>query len=234
MDKHQSSISLGSFIGSLVSSAIFFPALIMLSAGSFTWIEGWLFSLWFDAMVLSTMIYMYLKNPGLLVERAKFPGSDGQKKWDVFLLVFIYFLSIFWLMIMPLDAKRFNWSPIFPLWLKIIGGLLLIPAIYLIYRTTTENSFLSARVRIQEDRSQKLIDTGLYSIVRHPLYLGCLLMLAGAPLLVGSIWGLWISLVGLITLVFRILGEEKMLVNELVGYADYQKRVRFRLIPFVW
>ena len=143
-------------------------------------------------------------------------------------------MAIIWLILMPLDASRFGWSPAFPLWMKVIGGVALLPALYLIYRATVENTFLSARVRIQTDRKQQVISTGVYGLVRHPLYLGCLLMLLGAPVLMGSIYGLGLSLIAVIILVGRIIGEEKMLINELEGYEDYKKKVTFRLIPFIW
>ena len=113
------------------------------------------------------------------------------------------------------------------------GGVLLIPALFLIYRATVDNTYLS-RGRIQEDRKQQVISTGVYGFVRHPLYLGCVLLLVGAPLLLGSVVGSIISALGAITLVVRILGEEKMMMEELEGYREYQKKVKYRLIPFVW
>ena len=143
-------------------------------------------------------------------------------------------MAFVWFIIMPLDAKRFGWSPTFAVWLKVLGGVALLPALYLIYRATVENTFLSTLVRIQTERKQQVISTGVYGFVRHPLYLGVLLMLLGAPLLVGSIYGLIICLIAVFVLVGRIIGEEKMLVNELEGYEDYKKKVIYRLIPFVW
>jgi protein-S-isoprenylcysteine O-methyltransferase Ste14 len=139
-----------------------------------------------------------------------------------------------WLVLMPLDARRFGWSPVFPLWLKIIGGVLLLPALFFIYRATADNTFLSTVARIQTERKQRVITTGTYSFVRHPLYLGCLLMLIGMPLMVGSLAGVFISLLGALTLAARIIGEEKMMVEELEGYQDYQKKVKYRLIPYIW
>lgn len=185
-------------------------------------------------MVLSNMIYLFHNDPALLAERSKAPGSDNQKPWDKYLLTGAYIMAFMWYIIMPLDAKRFAWSPDFPLWLKVLGGLALIPALYLIYRATVENTYLSTLVRIQADRKQQVISTGVYGFVRHPLYLGCLLMLYGAPLLLGSITGLVIAVIALIGLVVRITGEEKMLGSELEGYQDYQQKVTYRLIPFVW
>ena len=226
--------TLGRFVFISLLTSLFFPAVIMLASGNWRWLEGWVFSLWFDAMVLSTLIYMYRYDPALLAERSKALGSDNQKTWDKYLLSLIYLMAIIWLILMPLDASRFGWSPAFPVWLKLIGGVALLPALYLIYRATAENTFLSARVRIQTDRKQQVISTGVYGFVRHPLYLGCLLMLLGAPLLVGSIFGLILSLVAVVVLVVRILGEEKMLVTELEGYEEYKKKVTHRLVPFIW
>lgn len=227
-------ISRTAFLVNLFFSLIAFPIIILLLAGDWRWIEGWLFGLWFSAMVASSMIYMYLKDPALLAERSRRPGTGNQKKWDAYLLSAIYLMAILWVMLMPLDARRFQWSPPFPLWLKALGGLLLAPALYLILRSTIENTFLSTRVRIQSERKQSVITTGVYSIVRHPLYLGCVCLLLGAPLLLGSLYGLIISAIGLITLIVRILGEEQVLLSELEGYAAYQHKVRYRLIPGVW
>ena len=234
MANEKKDITLGRFIFTALMTCLFFPVVIMLASGHWGWLEGWLFSLWFDAMVLSTLIYMYRHDPELLLERAKPVGADNQKKWDAYLLSLIYLLAIIWLILMPLDASRFGWSPAFPAWLKVLGGVALLPALYLIYRATVENTFLSARVRIQTDRKQQVISSGVYGFVRHPLYLGCLLMLLGAPLLVGSLYGLALSLVAVVILVVRISGEEKMLVTELEGYEEYKKKVAYKLVPFIW
>jgi protein-S-isoprenylcysteine O-methyltransferase Ste14 len=222
------------FVVNLVMSALFFPALTLLLAGNWRWIEGWLFALWFVAMLEFNIIYVYFKDPALLAERTKAPGSGNQKPWDKYLMGAILVIALLWLVVLPLDAERFHWSPTFPLWLKIVGGVALIPAWYLIERATIDNTYLSTRVRIQSERKQQVITTGAYGFVRHPLYLGCALMMFGAPFLVGSVYGLILSSLGFLLLVGRILGEEKMLVEELEGYAAYQRKVKYRLIPFVW
>ena len=234
MPTKNSKSDFGKFILNSILSVLFFPSMILLLSGSLRWIEGWIFGLWFDVMVLSNMIYLYMNDPALLAERSKLPGSDNQKQWDKYLLSATYILAILWLILMPLDAKRFGWSPEFVPWLKVLGGVMLLPSLYLIFMATVQNTFLSALVRIQTDRKHRVISTGVYGFVRHPLYLGCLLMIFGAPLLLGSIVGAAIGVIGTIGLIVRILGEEQMLKNELVGYADYMKKVKYRLIPFVW
>jgi protein-S-isoprenylcysteine O-methyltransferase Ste14 len=234
MEKATNTIPVGRFIFGSIMTILIFPAVILFLSGDWLWLEGWIFSLWLDAMVLSNMLYLYLKDPALLAERSKAPGSDNQKQWDKYLIIVIYLWALVWFIIMPLDAKRFGWSPLFPVWLKVLGGVALVPALYLIYQATVENTYLSTLVRIQTDRKQHVISTGVYSFVRHPLYLGCLLMTLGAPLLLGSLYGFIIGFIGVILVVGRIMGEENMLVNELEGYAEYKKKVKYRLIPFVW
>jgi protein-S-isoprenylcysteine O-methyltransferase Ste14 len=234
MIKETKTKPIGGFIFNSLFIIILFPAIILSVSGNWLWVEGWIFSLWFDVMVLSNYVYLYLYDPALLAERSKAPGSDNQKKWDKVLLTGAYLMALAWFILMPLDAKRFGWSPVFPVWLKVFGGVVLLPAFYLIYRATVENTFLSTMVRIQTDRKQHVISTGVYGFVRHPMYLGMLLMLLGAPLMLGSIFGVIIGLIALIVLAGRIIGEEKMLVNELEGYAEYKKKVKYRLIPFIW
>jgi len=222
------------FVLNVVITALFFPALLLLLAGNWHWVEGWIFSLWMVAMIDFNLIYLYSKDPGLLTERTKAPGTGNQKSWDKYLMIFILAIAVLWLVVLPLDAERFHLSPFFPLWLKLLGGMALVPALYLIERSTIDNTYLSSRVRIQSERNQHVITTGVYGFVRHPLYLGCALLMFGAPLLVGSVYGLMISLIGLLVIVFRIIGEEKMMIEELEGYDEYKKKVKYRLIPLVW
>ena len=135
---------------------------------------------------------------------------------------------------MPLDAKRFSWSPVFPIWLEVIGGMILLPALYFLIMSTIENTYLSSVVRIQDDRKQKVISTGVYSFVRHPLYFGFILMMFGGPLLLGSVFGIAIAIIALVAIMLRIVGEERMLSSELEGYEEYKKKVKYRLLKYIW
>jgi protein-S-isoprenylcysteine O-methyltransferase Ste14 len=141
---------------------------------------------------------------------------------------------MFWIVIMPLDAKRFGWSPVFPLGLTVFGVALLVGSFFLFFRSYTDNTFLSPLVRIQEDRKQRVVSTGVYGFVRHPMYLGGILMFLGAPLLLGSLYGILAGLALTVLLMARIAGEEKMLGRELEGYRTYQQKVRYRLFPLLW
>lgn len=153
------------FVLNALGTALFFPVITLLLAGNWRWVEGWIFALWLVVMILFDMTYLYWKDPALLTERTKAPGSGNQKSWDKFLMIFILALALLWLVIPPLDAERFHWSPAFPLWLKILGGVALIPALYLIERASIDNTYLSTRVRIQSERKQHVITTGAYRFV---------------------------------------------------------------------
>ncbi len=212
---------------------LLFPALILLLSGNWTWPEGWIFSLWFIILCYSTILYLYRKDPALLAERYRQPGTGNQEPWDRPVVYGLAAGFTIWIAIMPLDAERFGWSPPFPLWLQVLGiaGL---AGSFFFFRSYTNNPFLSPLVRIQDDRRQTLVSGGVYSFVRHPMYLGGVLMFIGAPLLLGSIGGIIAGLALTVLLMVRIAGEEALLARELEGYRDYCRKTRFRLIPFIW
>jgi hypothetical protein len=133
MKTENKKMKVGGFIFRSLITILIFPAVILFVSGNWLWLEGWIFSLWFDAMFLSNMVYLYRNDPALLAERSKAPGSDNQKQWDKYLLTGAYLMALVWFIIMPLDAKRFGWSPYFPVWLKVLGGVALLPSLYLIY-----------------------------------------------------------------------------------------------------
>jgi protein-S-isoprenylcysteine O-methyltransferase Ste14 len=226
--------SLGAFILMSLFIVILFPAIIVLLSGNLAWAEGWILSIWFDVMMLSNMIYMYKKNPTLISERLNVYGSQNQKKWDKHLLASLFILAAFWFVAMPLDAKILGLSPRFPLFIKIFGCLLLFPSLYLLIGATIANPYLSTVVRIQSDRQQKVVSTGVYSIARHPQYLGIIMLIIGGPLLLESIMAIIIGICVAAILVIRINGEEKMLIEELDGYIEYMQKVKYRLLPYIW
>ncbi len=213
---------------------LLFPALILVLSGDFTWPEGWIFSIWFIVLCFSTILYLNRKDPALLAERFKQPGAGNQESWDRYVVYGLLIGFIVWIVVMPLDAKRFGWSPQFPLWLKVVGGAGLAASFFLFFRSFTDNTFLSPLVRVQEDRKQRVVSTGVYGFVRHPMYLGAILMFVGAPLVLGSFYGVIVGLALTILLMVRIVGEEVMLARELEGYREYIQNVRYRLFPFLW
>jgi protein-S-isoprenylcysteine O-methyltransferase Ste14 len=213
---------------------LFWPALLFLLAGDLRWPEGWIFSGWFIAVCGSTILWLYRKDPALLAERYRAPGSGGQSARDklvVYLLLVGFTAGI---VLMPLDGRRFHWTPPSPLPVKLLGGALLALSWFFLLRAFTDNTFLSPLVRIQTERQQRVVTTGVYAWVRHPMYLGASLMFLGAPLLTGAASALIVGLGLTLLLAVRILDEEKLLIVELPGYDDYRRRVRYRLIPFLW
>ena len=135
---------------------------------------------------------------------------------------------------MPLDSRRYGWSPAFPPWLEAIGIAMLVRSAFLFFRSYTDNTFLSPLVRVQKERGQRVVSTGVYGFVRHPMYLGGSLMFLGAPLLLGSLYGVVAGSALTVLLMVRIVGEEAMLARDLDGYVDYMRQVRYRLFPLLW
>ena len=213
---------------------LIFPALILLLSGDWLWLEGWIFSVWFIILCFSTIIFLYIKDPALLAERYKKPGTGEQKGWDKYVVIVLLVGFTSWIVVMPLDAKRFAWTLFFPSGLKVAGGVMLVLSFFLFFRSYSDNTFLSPLVRIQTERKQQVISTGVYGFVRHPMYLAGILLFMGTPLLLGSLYGLALGMALSFLLAARILGEEKMLEDELEGYDAYKKKVKYRLLPFVW
>jgi protein-S-isoprenylcysteine O-methyltransferase Ste14 len=213
---------------------LLWPALFMFLSGNWQWIEGWIFCIWFLILCITTIMYLSFKDPDLLMERYKKPGTGNQEGWDKYV---VYGLAIgfgAWIVLMPLDVMRFEWTKNFPLVLEIIGGTFLILSFFFFFRSFTDNTFLSPLVRIQTERKQQLVTNGVYTIVRHPMYLGALLMFIGAPFLTGSVIGIIVGFGMIVLLALRTLGEEKMLQEELKDYAAYKQKVRYRFVPFIW
>ena len=210
----------------LIALALFLPA------GTIAWPAGWIDLILVHGWMLVGIWLLLKYNPGLLQERLSISQSN-QKTWDkVFILLFELFFFA-WLVLMPLDAVRFHWSHT-PLFLQVVGAIALIGSFILISLTFRENSFLSPRVRIQEERGQTAISTGPYHVVRHPMYAGGLLLFLGTALLLGSLYGLLLVLVMTPGLVWRAVLEERVLRKELPGYDTYMLQVKYRLVPYVW
>lgn len=220
-------------IGALIS-ILFFLVLFFVFAGDVDWREGWVFAIWLLVLCSTVIMYLARRDPALLVERYQMPGTGNHEPKDVAIIIGIMAGFMIWFALMPLDARRFHWSPAFPPALQYLGVVLLAGSFFFLFRSYRDNTFLSPLVRIQKERRQRVVSTGVYSLVRHPMYLGWILMFQGAPLLLGSLWGILGGLVLALLLVVRIPIEEAMLLRELDGYGEYCTKVRFRLVPFIW
>ena len=209
------------------------PALILWLSGDWRWVEGWIFGIWFAGLFAASLAWLYCKDPALLRERFRRPGTGGQSRADLAILMAVKLGTIAWVILPPLDV-HFGWMPRPPQWMEPFGGILLLPATFFFFRSITDNTFLSQLVRIQSERQHHVIDTGVYSFVRHPMYLGASLMFVGGALLLRSLCGLLTAFCLVVLLVLRILGEEALLARHLAGYTAYRERVCYRLVPLVW
>ena len=186
----------------------------------------------FFGFLLAINCWLFRHNPGLLLERTR-SGTSDQQGWDKVLFPLLIVFFFLWLIFMSLDAVRFHWSPV-PVWLQLVGAIVLLCSFYLLFLTFRENSYLSTVVRIQEDRGQTVVSTGPYHNVRHPMYSAILVFVAGTSLLLGSWYGVLSELILLILLAKRAMLEESALRAELPGYAAYMAQVKYRLIPHIW
>jgi protein-S-isoprenylcysteine O-methyltransferase Ste14 len=207
--------------------------LLFIPAGTLAWPQAWVFLALFDGCTVVFGLWLRKIDPALVAERMKSPIRADQKPRDRAVMGAILLGFGAWLVFIALDARRFGWSHV-PLWAQIVGAALIVAAFYAWTGVMWANSFASTAIRLQPERGQTVISTGPYAVVRHPMYAYALFLMIGAPLLLGSLWGLMGVVLLMPLLVVRILGEEAMLMNGLPGYREYAARVRFRLLPRVW
>ena len=201
--------------------------LIFIPAGTFEYPNGWLFiGLLFCPMLVFGVVLL-LKSPDLLKKRLEYKEKESVQKSVVALSGGLFLLGF---ILAGLDY-RFSWSCV-PTWTVIIAAVILILAHALYAEVMRENAYLSRTIKVEH--GQKVIDTGLYGIVRHPMYMSTVLLFLTIPIVLGS----WYALIPFacypIIIVVRIINEEKVLENELEGYSEYKKKAKYRLVPFVW
>ncbi len=201
--------------------------LVFLPAGDLSFVNGWFFmSVLFVPMFVAGIVMMF-KNPELLKKRLN--AKEKQKDQDqVVKLSGLMFLIGF--VVAGLD-HRFGWSTLSN-YVVIVATILFLIAYILYAEVLRENTYLSRTIEVSED--QKVIDTGVYAVVRHPMYSATLILFLSMPLVLGSIYSFVVFLFYPIIIVKRLMGEEKFLEKELKGYSEYKKKVKYRLIPFVW
>ena len=205
--------------------------LILWPAGTLVYPGAWVFTGLFACGGIAIMLWLSKHSPSLLRERMASPVQRGQKPWDrAFLLLFI--IAFFaWMAFMGWDAARTGFAAV-PPWLQALGAVAIVVNGLGTWWTFRENAFASPVVKVQE--GQKVIDTGPYAIVRHPMYASALFLFVGVPLLLGSWIGLAFSTLFILGIAWRAVQEEEVLRSELKGYDDYAARVRDRFIPFFW
>lgn len=201
--------------------------MLFLPAGDFVYPNAWLFMalLFLPMLILGT--WLYVANPALLASRLKNKEQRKEQK-HVVALSGIIFISVF--VLCGLDY-RYDWSEV-PRWLVCVASVLLLVGYVMYAEVMRENAFLSRTIEVQD--GQQLIDTGLYAVVRHPMYSATIVMYLAIPLVLGSLWALLLMSFYPFVIVKRIQNEEQLLALELSGYSEYQKRVKYKIIPGIW
>lgn len=214
-------------IGKFILGLFLLALLLFIPAGTLNYWNAWLLmGILFIPMFIAGIVLMF-KNPELLKKRLTAKEKESEQK-SVLLLSGLMFICGF--ILAGLDF-RFKWL-ILPEWLSITAAVVFLLGYLLYAEVLRENTYLSRTVEIQEN--QKVIDTGLYGVVRHPMYLSTLLLFLSMPLVLGSLFSFIIFLIYPVIIIKRIKNEEQVLEKGLEGYSEYKKRVKYRLFPFIW
>ena len=214
----------------LTGLAIVMALLLFVPAGTVRYWQGWVYLAIFIGASGLTTLYLLRKDRALLERRMR-GGPTAEKRPAQKLIMVFTSIGFIALLVVPALDRRFGWSTV-PLAAVVAGDALVAIGFYFISRVYRENTFTAATIQIAEN--QTVISTGPYAIVRHPMYASGLLYFFGTPLALGSYWGFVPLAATLPFLIWRLLDEERFLAKNLRGYAEYQRRVRHRLVPFVW
>jgi protein-S-isoprenylcysteine O-methyltransferase Ste14 len=210
--------------------AVMLGVLLFLPAWTLNYWQAWVFILVFATSSNAIGVYLSLKDPALLERRKKFgPAQETSPAQKIIMLLTL--VGVVAMLVFPALDHRFGWSPT-PAIVSVIGNLLIVLSFGMFYVVFKENSFGGSTIEVVD--GQKVITTGPYALVRHPMYSGVLVMLTGVPLALGSWLGLLVVALTLPALIWRILDEEKLLKKDLPGYKEYLEKVRYRLVPYLW
>ncbi len=203
---------------------------IFLPAGTLSYWQGWVFLAVFAGCVILITAYLIRFDQRLLASRVQAgPTAETQKSQQLLQsLASLFFLALF---IIPGLDYRFHWSQV-PPWLSLLSDALVALGFYIVFLVFRANTYTSATIEVTKE--QKVIETGPYGVVRHPMYAGASILLIFAPLALGSWVGVPFALPILLVVALRAVEEEKFLATNLSGYADYRQKVRYRIIPGVW
>ena len=214
----------------VVALAAVMGLLIFGAAGTISYWQGWAYLAVFTSASVLMTGYLMKRDPALL-ERRMIGGPTAEKRPAQKLIMWFASIGFIALIVVPPIGYRLHGSTLPPS-VNLIGDALVAIGFYLIFLVYRENTFTSATIEVAEN--QRVISTGPYAIVRHPMYASASLYLVGTPLALGSLWGFVPLALMILVLIWRLLDEERFLEKNLSGYTDYQSRVRHRLIPFVW
>jgi protein-S-isoprenylcysteine O-methyltransferase Ste14 len=214
-----------------ISLPLGLAALVLLPAGRIAWTAGWIFIAVLVAAFGLSALLLARVNPMIYRARSRF--QPGTEKWDLILLAVMLPAIVIEIPLATLDAGRMGWSDV-PLWVVLIGYVLLIGGIAVTTWAQAVNPFFEPGVRIQKERAQRVIMSGPYKFVRHPGYTAAIAMFIGIPLALASWWALLPAALAIALLVLRTHWEDRLLYAELSRYAEYARRTRYRLLPGLW
>ena len=217
-------------LGTFLIGAILLGLLLFLPAWTLNYWQAWVFILVFLSSVSAIGVYLSLKDPELLERRKKF-GPAAEQGTAQKIIISVAILADLGLLVFCGFDHRFSWSPV-PPYISLLGDVLVALGLFIDFIVFRENSYGASNIQTFE--SQKVISTGPYAFIRHPMYTGVLIMVIGVPLALDSWWGLAIVALVVPVLAWRILDEEKLLEKDLPGYERYEQKVRYRLVPYVW
>lgn len=207
-----------------------FALLLFVPAGSVNYWQAWAFLAVFSAASLVPTLYLGRKYPDA-IERRTHAGPQAESRPVQKVVMAGTFTVFAAMLVVPALDHRFGWSQV-PAWLSIAGDVMVAVGLGLAMWVIVQNQYASANITIED--GQPLVSTGLYGIVRHPMYFGNVILMIGIALALGSYWTLLLVIPGTLLMVVRIFDEEKLLTEELDGYRQYAERVRYRLVPLVW
>ncbi|MCA2241029.1 MULTISPECIES: methyltransferase family protein [Mycobacterium] len=204
--------------------------ILLLPAGTLHYWQAWVFIAVFTVATIVPTVYLSRANPAALQRRMR-AGPRAEPRTAQKFIITGSFLGLFATMVFSALDHRFDWSSV-PAWLSLLGDVLVAIGLGIAMLVIVQNSYAGATVTVEAD--QTVVSGGLYQFVRHPMYVGNVIMMIGIPLALDSYWGLLFVIPGTIVLALRIFDEEKLLIHELPGYREYAERVRYRLVPYIW
>lgn len=203
---------------------------LFVPAGTLHYWQGWGFITVFTACSVLSGAYLAVRQPDALARRVK-AGPTAETRPAQRIIISLMLVAVVATLVVGALDWRFGWSTV-PVWLVVVGDVMVAVGLLGAQLVVVQNNWAGASITVEA--GQPLVSTGLYGVVRHPMYSATLVMMAGTPLALGSLWGLTVVVLTVPLLAARILDEEKALRADLTGYADYTQRVRFRLIPALW
>jgi protein-S-isoprenylcysteine O-methyltransferase Ste14 len=224
--KNLNAKAFGGFVRLIIAMAMS----LFLPAWTLHYWQAWMFLAVFSMSVLAITVYL-MKNDPKLLERRIHAGSRAENERSQKIIQFLAAIAFIALFILPAIDHRFAWSNV-NIFMIISGDIIVALGFLIVFLVFKENTFTSATIEVSSE--QKVISTGPYAFVRHPMYIGALVMLSGVPLALGSWWGMLMVIPMTLVIVWRLLDEETFLARNLPGYSEYRNEVRYRLVPFLW